>query len=132
VDKFLINGKRALKGTVEISGSKNAALPIMVATLLSPGKYIISNIPELRDVRTMAHLLRIIGAKIEFGNHETTPFQLTPPPLIFQKLHMNSLKQCVPQSTFWGHCWPDLNRPRFHCPEDVPGDRDQLTFISKA
>ncbi len=41
----------------------------MVATLLAPGKYTIRNIPELRDVRTLAHLLRIIGAKVDFTNH---------------------------------------------------------------
>lgn len=64
-----MNGGRQLSGTVNISGSKNAALPIMVATLLAPGKYHIQNVPQLRDVRTMAHLLRIIGAKIEFENH---------------------------------------------------------------
>ena len=69
MDKFIIHGDKKLSGTVEISGSKNAALPIMVATLLAPGKYTIHNVPRLRDVRTMAHLLRIIGAKIEFENH---------------------------------------------------------------
>lgn len=69
MDKFIIHGDKKLSGTVEISGSKNAALPIMVATLLAPGKYTINNVPRLRDVRTMAHLLRIIGAKIEFENH---------------------------------------------------------------
>jgi UDP-N-acetylglucosamine 1-carboxyvinyltransferase len=69
LDKFIIHGDKKLSGTVEISGSKNAALPIMVATLLAPGKYTIHNVPRLRDVRTMAHLLRIIGAKIEFENH---------------------------------------------------------------
>jgi UDP-N-acetylglucosamine 1-carboxyvinyltransferase len=69
LDKFIIHGEKKLSGTVEISGSKNAALPIMVATLLAPGKYTIRNVPRLRDVRTMAHLLRIIGAKIEFENH---------------------------------------------------------------
>jgi UDP-N-acetylglucosamine 1-carboxyvinyltransferase len=69
LDKFIIKGGKPLTGKVEISGSKNAALPIMVATLLSPGKYTIGNVPRLRDVRTMAHLLRIVGAKIEFENH---------------------------------------------------------------
>jgi UDP-N-acetylglucosamine 1-carboxyvinyltransferase len=69
LDKFIIHGEKKLSGTVEIGGSKNAALPIMVATLLAPGKYTIHNVPRLRDVRTMAHLLRIIGAKIEFENH---------------------------------------------------------------
>ncbi len=69
MDKFIIQGGKALKGEVTISGSKNAALPIMVATLLAPGKYNLSNVPELRDIRTMAHLLRIIGVKIDFGDN---------------------------------------------------------------
>lgn len=69
MDKFVISGGIPLKGEVQISGSKNAALPIMAATLLAPGKYPIGNIPRLRDVRTMAHLLRIIGAKVELEDH---------------------------------------------------------------
>ncbi len=69
MDKFVIHGGKPLHGTVEISGAKNAALPIMVATLLAPGVYSIHNVPELRDVRTMAHLLRIIGARVQFENH---------------------------------------------------------------
>jgi UDP-N-acetylglucosamine 1-carboxyvinyltransferase len=69
LDKFIIGGGVPLRGEVEISGSKNAVLPIMAATLLAPGKYIIDNVPQLRDVRTMAHLLRIIGAKVDFENH---------------------------------------------------------------
>jgi len=69
LDKFIIQGGKPLNGEIKISGSKNAALPLMVATLLSPGKYTLHNVPELRDIRTMAHLLRIIGAKIEFADH---------------------------------------------------------------
>ncbi|GAB4374110.1 MAG: UDP-N-acetylglucosamine 1-carboxyvinyltransferase [Calditrichia bacterium] len=69
MDKFIIQGGRPLEGEVEISGSKNAVLPIMAATLLAPGKYKIANVPMLRDVRTMAHLLRIIGAKVDVENH---------------------------------------------------------------
>lgn len=69
MDKFIINGGKPLKGTIPVSGSKNAMLPIMAATLLAPGKYTLYNVPELRDVRTMAHLLRIIGAKVEFSDH---------------------------------------------------------------
>ncbi len=69
MDKFVIHGGRPLNGTIPISGAKNAALPIMVATLLAPGVYRIANVPELRDVRTMAHLLRIIGARVTFEDH---------------------------------------------------------------
>ncbi|RMG68239.1 MAG: UDP-N-acetylglucosamine 1-carboxyvinyltransferase [Calditrichaeota bacterium] len=69
MDKFVVEGGYPLEGEVEVSGSKNAALPIMAATLLAPGKYRIFNVPRLRDVRTMAHLLRIIGAKVDIADH---------------------------------------------------------------
>lgn len=70
MDKFRISGRRKLSGNVAISGSKNAALPIMVASLLASGKFKIENVPNLRDTRTMAELLRMIGAKIDFSNGE--------------------------------------------------------------
>lgn len=69
MDKFIVHGLIPLKGEIEISGSKNAALPILVATLLSPGKYKIDNIPRLMDIRTIAHLLRITGVKVDINNH---------------------------------------------------------------
>ncbi len=69
MDKFVIEGGTPLKGEVEISGSKNAALPIITACLLAPGEYRLHNIPKLRDVRTIAHLMRVIGAKVELADH---------------------------------------------------------------
>ena len=66
MDKFVINGPVKLNGEVDISGSKNAALPIMCACLAFPGKYNISNIPDLRDTKTMLRLLEIIGCKISY------------------------------------------------------------------
>jgi len=65
MDRFIIHGGRKLRGEVSIGGSKNAALPFMAASLLTQGETVITNVPELRDVRTMAHLLRIIGARVE-------------------------------------------------------------------
>ena len=67
--KFVINGGRTLHGRVNISGSKNATLPLMAATLLARGKYVITNIPLLRDVTTMKQLLEIIGVSVDFKNH---------------------------------------------------------------
>ena len=66
MDKFLVEGGKPLAGSVEISGSKNAVLPIITACLLAPGTYHIHNIPRLRDVRTIAHLMRVVGAKAAF------------------------------------------------------------------
>lgn len=72
MDKIVIQGGKPLQGKVEIGGAKNAVLPIMAATLLAEGVFHIENVPDLRDVKTMAHLLRIIGARVEFENHTLT------------------------------------------------------------
>lgn len=62
MDKLIIRGGKRLKGTVEISGAKNAALPIMAATLLAPGEHYLKGVPHLRDVMTMGRLLADLGA----------------------------------------------------------------------
>ncbi len=63
MDKIVIEGGNRLKGEIEVSGSKNAALPIMAAALLSEEESIITNVPSLWDVHTMVKLLRSLGAK---------------------------------------------------------------------
>ena len=68
MDKIIIKGNNPLNGTVKISGAKNAVLPIMAATLLTPGKFTIHKVPDLRDTRTMMKLLNIIGAKTKYEN----------------------------------------------------------------
>ncbi|MCK4339245.1 MAG: UDP-N-acetylglucosamine 1-carboxyvinyltransferase [Candidatus Cloacimonetes bacterium] len=70
MDKFIVLGEKKLKGIISVSGSKNAGLPIMAASLLADGHYILKNVPDIIDIRTMAKLLRILGAKVEFENHE--------------------------------------------------------------
>ena len=64
MDKFLINGPCNIKGKVSISGSKNASLPILAATLLFDKPVIIKNLPRVRDIDTMLNLLRSLGSKI--------------------------------------------------------------------
>ena len=64
MDKFIINGPTPLNGDISISGSKNAALPILTACLAFPGIYTLKNVPDLRDTRTMLRLLEIIGCEI--------------------------------------------------------------------
>ena len=61
MDAIRIRGGKALKGTVRISGAKNAALPILCATLLSDGESRLRNVPALRDIETTAALLRFLG-----------------------------------------------------------------------
>lgn len=78
MDKIIIQGGTKLKGEVDVSGSKNAVLPIMAAALLSEEESVIENVPSLWDVHTMVKLLRSLGAKailengilkIKPGNH---------------------------------------------------------------
>jgi UDP-N-acetylglucosamine 1-carboxyvinyltransferase len=69
MDKIIVKGGQPLFGEVSISGAKNAVLPIMTACILAPGKYILNNVPDLRDTRTMAKLLTIIGATVEYNNN---------------------------------------------------------------
>ena len=66
VDKLIVNGGKELKGKVEISGAKNAVLPIMASSLLATGVTTIKNVPNLRDTRTFIELLTILGAKCNF------------------------------------------------------------------
>ena len=68
MDKFIIRGGKSLSGKVKISGAKNASLALMPASLLSAGKNIIHNNPEVNDIFTMIKLLSELGAKTEFKN----------------------------------------------------------------
>ena len=65
MDKFEITGGACLSGEIRISGSKNAALPILAGILLSPENITIGNLPDLHDVTTMIALLRTMGAEVK-------------------------------------------------------------------
>ncbi|MEW6213707.1 MAG: UDP-N-acetylglucosamine 1-carboxyvinyltransferase [Nitrospirota bacterium] len=66
MDKLIIRGGKRLKGEVEISGAKNAALPTIAASLLSFGSSTISRVPNLKDVLTIGKLLTYFGAKFHY------------------------------------------------------------------
>ncbi len=68
MDKMLIVGGNRLQGEVRISGAKNAALPVLVSSLLVDGWNTFHNIPDLMDIKTVKKLLRSLGVKIEGGN----------------------------------------------------------------
>jgi UDP-N-acetylglucosamine 1-carboxyvinyltransferase len=70
MDKLLIRGGRRLAGEVTISGAKNAALPELCATLLSPQPVTLHNVPKLQDVSTTLKLLRLLGAQVERSEAE--------------------------------------------------------------
>ena len=72
MDKFLINGPCKIKGKVSISGSKNASIPILAATLLFNKPVTIKNLPRVRDINTMLNLLKSLGSKITLSKDRKT------------------------------------------------------------
>ncbi len=81
MDKFVVQGPTPLKGTIAISGSKNAALPLMAAALLGSSPSVITNVPKLRDIYTFNNVIRVTGARVNFdeaeGKLEIDPANIT-------------------------------------------------------
>ena len=70
MDKFVILGGKKLSGTVEISGAKNAALALIPASLLNSAANKLTNVPEVNDIYTMIKMMKSLGAKVNFTNHQ--------------------------------------------------------------
>ena len=69
MQKLEVFGANKLKGQIKISGSKNASLPILAATLLSKKKFFLKNLPRVKDIETMVSLLQSLGSKIKFNQN---------------------------------------------------------------
>jgi len=67
MERIVIEGGRGLRGDIQISGAKNAALPLIAATLLTPGWHTLHNVPNLRDTRTIMALLEAMGVRWEWA-----------------------------------------------------------------
>ena len=72
MDKILVHGGRKLSGSVNISGSKNSALPILAATLLTKEECVIHHVPDLSDVHFMLQILDHLGAQVERASGTVT------------------------------------------------------------
>ena len=70
MDKLIINGQRSLYGDVYISGAKNAALPILIASLLTKEELYLKNVPNLFDIKTTEKLLTVMGVEIVKTNSQ--------------------------------------------------------------
>jgi UDP-N-acetylglucosamine 1-carboxyvinyltransferase len=71
MQKLEVFGANKLKGQVKISGSKNASLPILAATLLSNKKIILKNLPKVRDIETMLTLIQSLGSRVKLDKNKT-------------------------------------------------------------
>ena len=81
MDKFLIKGGMALRGTVAISGAKNSALPVMAAALLTAEPVTLHNIPKVRDLITMSKLLAFMDAKVSVTEVPASDYVIEAPSL---------------------------------------------------
>lgn len=68
-EKMIIRGGKRLSGTISVQGAKNAALPVMAASILLKGESLkLEGVPDLYDIHTMCDLLRHLGAKVDFND----------------------------------------------------------------
>lgn len=77
MDSFRIEGGQALRGEVQLSGAKNAALPIMAAAVLTREKVLLHNVPRLRDIDSMIKLLNVLGVRTEWVAENSIELQTT-------------------------------------------------------
>ena len=70
MQKLEVLGANKLKGQIKISGSKNASLPILAATLISSKKIYLKKLPRVQDIQTMLILLKSLGSKIKNNRNE--------------------------------------------------------------
>lgn len=70
MDVIKVEGGATLAGTVRVEGAKNSALKLMAATIMAPGVYHLTRIPDISDVRLMCRVLETLGARISFKDHE--------------------------------------------------------------
>jgi len=96
MDRFIIRGGKKLNGSVHTSGSKNAALPILVATLLTDEPCVLHRVPNLRDVRTTLKILEYLGKKIEYRDNTVT---VTADGVLKNNLPYELVKQM--RASFW-------------------------------
>src|SRR5690554_3245630 len=72
MQRLLVKGGYSLNGSIRISGAKNAVLKLMAAALLGHGKFIIRNVPEIKDVFTMMGVLRALGVEVSLEDSTLT------------------------------------------------------------
>ncbi len=71
-DAYIINGGHKLEGSVSLSGAKNIALKVLIAALLFDSKVVLNNIPRIDDIAELIHLLKLLGAHVEFEQNTVT------------------------------------------------------------
>ena len=125
MDKLAITGGRPLEGEVRISGAKNAALPILAATLLADEPVTLGNIPHLNDITTTIELLGRMGVSVTVNDGmrlevDSGRSTITPRPTTWSR-------PCAPRSWCWARCSGASGMPMSRYPAVVPSARGPST-----
>lgn len=115
MDKIWIQGGTKLKGEVEISGAKNAALPILAATLLADSPSVIHRVPNLYDIQTMVTILEALGAKVDWDKKQGT-MQIDPRPVKSFEAPYDLVKKMRASICFLGPLIGRLGKARVSMP----------------
>ena len=122
MEKLIIEGGRELVGSIQISGAKNAALPLIAATLLAPGIHELTNVPDLRDTRTILALIGELGCTCRRqGSTLISTAAMSP----IRRSPMTWSRPCGRQCSYLGLCWPDWAGQRFPCQAGAQLVRDR-------
>ena len=105
MDMLVVQGGCPLRGDVYVDGAKNAALPVMAASILLAGDVRIKRVPDLVDVQTMSLLLQSLGAEVRRSD-DTLDIDTRG---VASSMRTTSWSvECVPASAFSVRCWRDL------------------------
>ena len=113
MSKFIIEGGKRLEGEVKISGSKNAALPIIAATVLNAGKTTLYNVPDIQDVQTMFEIIRDIGGKV---NKKRNKIIIDTSEIHTYEIPDNLMRQMRSSVILAGALIGKYHQARFSCP----------------
>ena len=115
MSKFIIEGGKRLEGEVKISGSKNAALPIIAATVLNAGKTTLYNVPDIQDVQTMFEIIKDIGGKV---NKKRNKIIIDTSEIHTYEIPDNLMRQMRSSVILAGALIGKYHQARFSCPGD--------------
>ena len=113
--KYIVEGGHRLAGTIEPSGNKNAALPIIAAALLTEHPVTLENVPRIRDTETLVELIRSVGASAEWRGRNTLAIHAKEHPRRRSRSR-NCARGSAPRSCWPGRCSPAAARSRCRRP----------------
>ena len=124
--QIAVHGGRRAEGEVVLQGSKNAALPMLAASILTSDEMIFRHCPDISDVRVMAELLENLGLQTAW---EDSVFRVQADVLKHSAILQKEAGRV--RFFFWEACWQEPEKPKYTCREGVPSADGRLTSISK-